>query len=146
MTDAYGVFKLNVPVGEYTLQIIYVGQILFTKSIIVAEKAINLGAIEIVKTQELEEVAVIGKRKLIEQKVDRLVFNVENSSKASQGDALEVLRVTPGVRVQNDQITMIGKSNLQVMIDDKIIRLSGEELTNFLRSIASEDIMKISTY
>lgn len=143
VTDAYGVFKLNVPVGEYTLQIIYVGQILFTKSIIVAEKAINLGAIEIVKTQELEEVAVIGKRKLIEQKVDRLVFNVENSSKASQGDALEVLRVTPGVRVQNDQITMIGKSNLQVMIDDKIIRLSGEELTNFLRSIASEDIMKI---
>src|SRR5690606_27031926 len=112
--------------------------------ITVAEKSINLGDIEIVNTQELEEVAIVGEKRLVERKIDRLVFNVENSSKASQGDALEVLRVTPGVRVQNDQISMIGKSNLQVMIDDKIIRLSAEELTNFLRSIASEDIMKIT--
>ncbi|WP_417359784.1 TonB-dependent receptor domain-containing protein [Galbibacter sp.] len=143
VTDANGSFNLSVAKGNYTLQVLYVGQILYSKSLTVAEKPINLGVIEIVNTLELEEVAIVGKKKLIEQKIDRLVFNVENSSKASQGDALEVLRVTPGVRVQNDQITMIGKSNLQVMIDDKIIRLSDEELTNFLRSIASEDITKV---
>src|SRR5690606_4090837 len=143
VTNTEGAFNLNIKEGDYTLQVIYVGQILYTQNIIVAEKSINLGDIEIVNTQELEEVAIVGEKRLVERKIDRLVFNVENSSKASQGDALEVLRVTPGVRVQNDQISMIGKSNLQVMIDDKIIRLSAEELTNFLRSIASEDIMKI---
>jgi hypothetical protein len=143
VTDANGVFKLNTKQGNYTIQVTYVGQILYTKNITVAEKPINLGVIEIVNAQELDEVFIAAKKKLIERKIDRLVFNVENSSKASQGDALEVLRVAPGVRVQNDQITMIGKSNLQVMINDKIVQLSNEDLINFLRSIASEDIKNI---
>ena len=143
VTDANGVFKLNVKQGEYTLQVTYVGQILHTKNITVAERPINLGVIEIVNAQELDEVVIAAKKKLIQRKIDRLVFNVENSSKASEGDALEVLRVTPGVRVQNDKITMIGKSNLQVMINDKIVQLSDEDLANFLKSIASEDIKNI---
>lgn len=143
VTNTEGAFVLSSGPGEYTLLIIYVGQTLFTKDITVSEQPINLGVIEVENTQELEEVAVVGKRKLIERKIDRLVFNVENSSKATEGDALEVLRVTPGVRVQNDQITMIGKSNLQVMINDKIVQLSGQDLTNFLKSIASQDIKNI---
>jgi outer membrane receptor protein involved in Fe transport len=143
VTDANGVFRLSTKQGEYTLQVTYVGQVLYTKNIIVAKKSINLGVIEIVNAQELDEVVIAAKKKLIERKIDRLVFNVENSSKASEGDALEVLRVTPGVRVQNDKITMIGKSNLQVMINDKIVQLSDEDLANFLKSIASEDIKNI---
>jgi outer membrane receptor protein involved in Fe transport len=143
VTDAKGVFRLSAKQGEYTLQVTYVGQVLYTKNIIVAKKSINLGVIEIVNAQELDEVVIAAKKKLIERKIDRLVFNVENSSKASEGDALEVLRVTPGVRVQNDKITMIGKSNLQVMINDKIVQLSDEDLANFLKSIASEDIKNI---
>ena len=143
VTDPNGGFKLRVIQGDYTLQVTYVGQILYTKSIVVAEESINLGAIEIINAQELDEVVIASKKKLIQRKIDRLVFNVENSSKASEGDALEVLRVTPGVRVQNDKITMIGKSNLQVMINDKIVQLSDEDLANFLKSIASEDIKNI---
>lgn len=91
----------------------------------------------------LSEVVINAKKKLIEQKIDRLVFNVANSSKASQGDVIEVLKITPGVRVESNEISMIGKGVLQVMIDDKIIHLSGQNLINFLRSLASEDIKSI---
>ncbi|MBL4746158.1 MAG: TonB-dependent receptor [Flavobacteriaceae bacterium] len=143
VTDSNGVFKLNAKSGVYKLQISYVGEILYTKNVSVSNKSLNLGTIEIVNSQELNEVIITAKKKLIERKIDRLVFNVENSSKASSGDALEVLRVTPGVRVQNDKITMIGKSNLQVMINDKIVKLSNEDLADFLKSIASEDIKNI---
>ncbi len=143
ITDEKGVFKLSVKQGNYTLQVIYVGQILYTKYITVADKSIDLGVIEVESSQELDEVIIEAKKKLIQRKIDRLVFNVENSSKASEGDALEVLRVTPGVRVQNNRITMIGKSNLQVMINDKIVQLSDEDLAGFLKSIASEDIKNI---
>lgn len=143
ITDENGAFKLSAKPGDYTLQVTYVGQILYANTINVAEQSIALSVIEIVNAQELDEVVIAAKKKLIERKIDRLVFNVENSSKASAGDALEVLRVTPGVRVQNDQITMIGKSNLQVMINDKIVQLSDEDLSLFLKSIASEDIKNI---
>lgn len=143
VTDPNGVFKLSAKQGDYTLQVTYVGQVLYSKNITVMENTINLGVIAVENAQELDEVTIAAKKKLIERKIDRLVFNVENSSKASEGDALEILRVTPGVRVQNDKITMIGKSNLQVMIDDKIVQLSDEDLANFLKSIASEDIKNI---
>lgn len=143
ITDESGIFKISVNSGiSYTLEVLYVGETLHSQKIVV-DKDIDLGVIEVHNTQQLEEVIIAAKKKLIERKIDRLVFNVENSTKASEGDALEVLRVTPGVRVQNDKVTMIGKSNLQVMINGKIIELSDEELASFLRSIASEDIKNI---
>ncbi|MBC3759868.1 TonB-dependent receptor [Hyunsoonleella sp. SJ7] len=143
ITDKKGMFKFNANRGNYTLQVTYVGQILYSKQITVAEEPINLGVIGVESSRELGEVVVEAKKKLIQQKIDRLVFNVENSSKASQGDALEVLKVTPAIHVQNNRITMIGKSSLQVMVNDKIVQLSDEDLSEFLKSIASEDIKRI---
>jgi hypothetical protein len=93
--------------------------------------------------KQIKEVTVVGQKKLIERKVDRLVFNVENSISAAGGDALDALKVTPGLRVQNNQITMIGKSGMSVMIDDRILQLSGDDLINYLKSIPSDNIKSI---
>ncbi len=143
ITDVAGNFELSLKKGPYQLTVLFVGKELIVKAIEIKDMDIDLGVILIENSQQLDEVIITSKKKLIERKIDRLVFNVENSSKASQGDALEILRVTPGVRIQNDQIKMIGKSNLQVMINDKIVQLSEEDLANFLKSIASEDIKNI---
>jgi len=143
ITDENGVFELNATPGTYTVQITYIGAQPYSKKVIVSDEPINIGMIGIVNSQELDEIIIAGKRKLVQRKIDRLVFDVENSSNASQGNALEVLRATPGVRVQNDDIKMIGKNNLQVMVDNKIVDLSSEDLANFLKSIASEDIKNI---
>ncbi|KAA1243794.1 TonB-dependent receptor [Aquimarina sp. RZ0] len=143
ITNESGIFKLKVNSNIlYTLQVFYVGQTLYSQEI-TANKDIDLGIIEVQNSQQLEEVIIAAKKKLVERKIDRLVFNVENSTKASEGNALEVLKVTPGVRVQNDNITMIGKSNLKVMINDKIVQLSEQDLASFLRSVSSEDIKNI---
>lgn len=143
VSNAKGEFKITAKPERYKLQITYVGQVLFSKDLKVKGQPIDLGTIKVKNSQVLKEVFIESKRKLIERKIDRLIFNVENSSKASQGDALEVLRVTPGVRVQNENISMIGKGNLKVLIDDKLIQLSGQDLVNFLRSITSENIKRI---
>lgn len=93
--------------------------------------------------KQIQEVEILAKKKLIEKKVDRLVFNVENSISATGGDAIDALKVTPGLKVQNDQISMIGKSGMSVMIDDKLMQLSGDDLVNFLKTIKSDDIKSI---
>ena len=142
VTDMKGTFDVKATPGKYRMQISYVGQTLFTKDLVV-EKDIDFGTLEVESVTELDEVIVEGRRLVIERKIDRLVFDVENSSKSSQGDALEVLRITPGVRVQNDEVTIIGKSGLGVMIDNKLVQLSDEDLANFLKSISSEDIKNI---
>ena len=138
-----GSFLLNTKQGVYTLQVRQFKTLFYTKQID-ATTNLNLGTIEIENfSQELNAITIEVKDKLIERKVDRVIFNVENSLRAVGGDALEALSVTPGVRVQNDKLSMIGKSNLAVMVDDKLIQLSGDDLANFLKTIPAESIKSI---
>lgn len=143
ITNSNGIFNIEVASGQYEFQVVYVGQVLYKKDLSVTDKDIDLGTIKTNNSRKLDEILVVAKKKLIQQKIDRLVFNVANSSKSSQGDVVELLKITPGVRVENGNITMIGKGGLQVMIDGKIIRLSGLDLINFLSSIPSENIDRI---
>jgi len=94
--------------------------------------------------KEIQTVNLSGKKKLVERKIDRMVFNVENSI-ASQGtDGVEALRNTPLVKVDEaNGISIVGKSNVSVMINDRIVQMSGSELLNYLRSVRSENIAKI---
>lgn len=141
-TNKEGVFSLGIEKGEYVLKIVQIGKILYTQKIIVSQN-LNLGEIKITENpQQLNEV-VVNKKKLIERKIDRLVFNVENSISANGGDALDVLKITPNIRVQNDQIAMIGKSKMSVMIDDRLVQLSGDDLINYLKTISSDNIKSV---
>ena len=57
--------------------------------------------------------------------------------------ALDALRNTPMVNVINDNISIVGKRNVAVMVNDRMLNLSGSELTNYLQSLHSDDIAKI---
>lgn len=93
--------------------------------------------------KKIEEVAVTGRKKIFEKKVDRTVFNVENSA-ASQGmDAVEALKKTPMVRATDDALSIAGKKSVQVMVNDRLLNLSGQELINYLKTLRSDDIAKI---
>jgi len=71
-----------------------------------------------------------------------LVFNVENSV-ASQGvDAVEALSKTPMLRTTDDGISIDGKSSAAIMVNDRLLNLSGEELINYLKNLRSDDIAK----
>ena len=95
------------------------------------------------KVYNLEGVTVTAHKRIFTQKPDRLIFNVENSIVRNGGNALAALKITPGIKVQNEQITMIGKNEMTVMVDERPVKLSGESLINFLRGISSTTIKSI---
>jgi outer membrane receptor protein involved in Fe transport len=143
MTNSNGDFILSAEVGDYLLQVKQMGNILW-KEKINAIKNIDLEVIKIIaKEEKLSEVVIKIQKKIIVRKVDRLVFNVENSISAIGGDAIDALKITPGIKVQNNSIKMIGKSAMSVMINDRIIQLSGDDLINYLKSIPSDNIKSI---
>ncbi|MFZ2284313.1 MAG: TonB-dependent receptor [Lutibacter sp.] len=142
LSDEKGNFQIEEKKGDYILQIRQLGNILYNKQLIL-DKTIDLGILKVETSNNLQEIVISGNKRLIERKVDRLVFNVENSISASGGDALDALKITPRLKVQNDQITMIGKSGMSVMINGRIIQLSGEDLINYLKSLKSDDIKSI---
>ncbi|MGM9474794.1 outer membrane beta-barrel protein [Pedobacter sp. GSP4] len=94
-------------------------------------------------TKNLADVQVNAKKALIEKKIDWTVFNVENSIAAIGTDALELISKVPGVRVLNDQVSLVGKGGVNVMINDKPVPLAGDDLSNYLKTISSDLIVKI---
>ncbi len=143
LTNVDGKFTIVTEKGEYSLLVRQLG-VIYHKQKININQDTFIGIINITKkAQQLHEVVITSKKKLIERKVDRLVFNIENSISATGGDALDALKITPNIIVQNESINMIGKNGLSVMIDDRIIPLSGADLINFLKTIKSDDIKSI---
>jgi len=93
---------------------------------------------------ELEAITVVARRPIIETLPDKTVFNVEGSINAQGNNAIELLRKSPGVVVDNnDNISLAGKSGVRIYIDGKQSPLRGEDLAAYLRSVGSEQIDKI---
>lgn len=133
----------NVAKGNYLLQASFLGYEKEYRQVDVPKQS-DLGIISIKENvTQLNEITVFAPKTLVVRSVDRLVFNVENSVAASGGDALDALKLTPGVQVRNDNVSLIGKSNMLVLVDDKEIHLSGNDLMNYLKTIPSENIKSI---
>ena len=142
-TNSDGTFILKSNHGDFELLIEEMGKLLEQRKISV-DNDLDLGVLKIVSQQQnLKEVVVQGKAKTYERQIDRLVFNVENSIAATGGDALDALKNTPSVKIKNDQISIVGKNTVSVLVNDRIVQMSGEDLTNYLKSIPSANIKKI---
>ncbi|WP_421946052.1 TonB-dependent receptor domain-containing protein [Pedobacter sp.] len=138
--------------GKYIFENLSPGQYSIEISSIQSEKtkiSVLLKADTLIKTEiksvsnHLQEVQVNAKKRLIEKKVDRTIYNVENSIAAVGTDALELLTKVPGVRVINDKVSLVGKGSVNVMVNDRLIQLSEDELSNYLKSISSDNITKV---
>jgi Outer membrane protein beta-barrel family len=147
LTNAEGKFSITAEKGQYKLIVKQLGKVLYKQNIIVTTPpsgAGGLGVITITQNPlQLKEVVVTNRKKLIERKIDRLVFNVENSIAATGGDAVDALKVTPKLQVDDDGISIIGKGSVMVMIDDRLMKLSGDDLMNFLKTIPADNIKVI---
>ncbi|MBG6131622.1 hypothetical protein IWQ47_003058 [Aquimarina sp. EL_43] len=140
ISDENGEFSIEPKKENIYIEISFVG---FTTKRINPTQS-NMGTIVLEEEgQQLQEVVITARKKLIQQKVDRLVFNVENTVAGTGGNALDALKATPSVNIDTDKIKIVGKGTVKVMVNDRILQLSGNELTAYLNSIASDDIKNI---
>ncbi|PAM96241.1 hypothetical protein B4N84_02125 [Flavobacterium sp. IR1] len=142
LTNEKGDFSIEHQAGTYKLEIRQFKEILHS-NLITVNSDYDAGSITVNTTNVLENVVITKAKPVVERKIDRLVFNVENTISAAGGDAMDALRVTPGLQVRNDNITMVGRSTVRVLLDDKMLELGQEELANLLKSIPSDNIKSI---
>lgn len=142
LTKEDGSFELELKNGSYQLKISYLGFTAWEKSIQI-EKYTDLGNIVLQQKDDLQEVKIVAKKKLVEYKTDRIIFNVENSISASGGNAVSAIGAAPGVMVLNNSISILGKGATRVMVNGRLIELNGDELINYLNSIAATDIASV---
>ncbi len=95
------------------------------------------------ETERLAEVEVKAKKPLIERQMDKLVVNVSASPLSAGSNGNDILRRSPGVRIDKDgNITVNGKG-VEIWIDGKPSYLSGQQLKAMLDGTDGNTIEKI---
>lgn len=148
-TDSLGRFVMkNLPLGSYYFKVSAVGYQTLQTSVWIVDAehpVIEAGAIAIKEdVTSLEAVTILGRKPLIEERVDGINFNVENLPAIAGGDASDVLRKVPLLSVDaNGGLSMRGSSNIRVFIDGKPSEIYASSITDALKSIAGESIVRV---
>jgi ferric enterobactin receptor len=148
ITDGKGSFKFDeIPIGKYEINISFIG---YKEKIISIETDgkkpdLNIGSIFLVTSNViLEEVVIEGEVALIENKVDRLVYNAEKDISIAGGDASDVLRKVPLLSVDIDgNPSLRGSSNVRVLINGKPTGTMAGSVSDALKMIPAEEIKSI---
>ena len=138
-SDDKGGFQFgSVPVGSYRVRATFVAYRPVTTPVFqLGPAALALGVLTMPADRvSLAEVTVKGSRPLVEQRADRVVYNASSNVAAASGSAWDLVRLTPGV-MANAQggLSIAGKQGIQVMINNRLRRLSPEELAEYLKAL-----------
>lgn len=153
-SDSSGVFILNMPSDSVRCEaagLVYsfVGYREFRVSVEEALEKVE-GEEGVLRTVALEEdaqmlegAAVSGKRPLLEQHFDRIVLNVSELAVAHTGNALDVLKSSPGVTVDKDGNIRLNGQTVSVWIDGRPSQMSGKDLEAYLLGSTGDTIDKV---
>lgn len=131
----------KVEAGAYVLRISFIGFKTFYQKIEIP----NVQSLDVVLEDEatqLESVEVVGRKPTVERKLDRLVFNVENTS-LTEGSIWDVLNRTPGLVVNQDQILIKNTTDVVVYINDRRVYLTSSELRSLLEGSAANAVQSV---
>jgi outer membrane receptor protein involved in Fe transport len=134
--------------GTYTLRVSFLGyQDLIRPGIVVpaAGGAVALGTLPLLlATQQLGEVVVTARKPLIEEKVDRTVYNAEQDQTTAGGDATDVLKRVPLLSVDLDgNVSVRGSQNIKVLINNKPSTITANSIADGLRQIPADQIKAV---
>lgn len=136
---AYDVSEIKISFIGYNDTTINISQ--FTRII---DNSINIGEINLATNNiTLSSAIVTAKVPLVEQKMDKLVMNISESAIAHGNNALELLRVAPGVSLDPSGNIMLNGKAVQIWMNGKPTNLSGADLENLLNGTDGSIIDKI---
>lgn len=138
----------NIPFGNYFLLINYIGYHDFiSDSFLINANTEKISFPDILLTpsnNEIQTVNIVGHKNFIEKKIDRTIINVDALISNAGSNAVDVLKKSPGIAVDEDgSIRLNSKNGVLVYINDKPTYLSQRELYSYLQSIPAGDIQTI---
>ena len=148
VADEKGKFTLTKLVaGQYKALITFVGYRTKTiDSLAVSDgQTLDIGVVKLSSSVKmLNEVTVIGQGALIEEKVDRLVYNADKDITAKGGDASDILRKVPLLTVDLDgNVSLRGSQNIRVLINNKPSTIIASSVADALKQIPADQIKTV---
>lgn len=126
--------------GKVLLRVSYVGYRTFYRLCGVGPQGTMVLTPE---THTLAETRVKAVRKVIRSDVDRLQYLVSNDPFATGMNGIEVMARVPMLNVNDETVSIVGKSTTHFMLDGRILEMGDEAVKAKLRSLKAEDIERI---
>ncbi len=140
VTNADGMFVIPCDAPSALLRITYVGY----KTVNQRVGNPRVGTIRMDEDHiTLKGVNVTEIRPTVTYKADRYVVNIRGSILGKGNTAESLLTQLPGVWVNGSSISINGIGGTQVMVNDRSVNLTGDQLINYLKTIRSEEIENI---
>jgi ferric enterobactin receptor len=149
VADLKGGFVIsNIPFDTYQVIIEFIGfeKTTFDNIKINSDKrSFKLGTVSLSpSTHNLENVIVMGDKPVVENKIDKIVYNVANDITSQGGAAIDVLKKVPQVTVDIDgNVELQGNSNIRFLINGKPSSVFGNSLADALVSIPASQIKSV---
>ncbi len=148
VADDKGKFTINrLAPGTYKLLLSFVGYTSKTtdKVTVANGETKDMGVIRLrATTRILNEVTVVGKKALVEDKVDRLIYNADSDLSTKGGDATDILKKVPMLSVDlAGNVSLQGSSNVRVLINNKPSSILAGNLADALRQIPADLIKTV---
>ncbi len=148
-SDSLGNFKLHdVDTGFYNLSFEFIGykqRILKNIHIQKDHLSHNVGNILLSKNDNtLKDVVVTSQAKLIDNRIDKIVFNAENDITSQGGVATDLIKKIPQVSIDADgNVELAGNSGIRFLINGKPSTAFGNNVADVLQSIPASQIKSI---
>ena len=148
LSDEEGNFQVtDVKSGTYRLEVTFLGyeKVSVADVTVTNNQETKVGTVQLGASAELlEEVTVTGQRSMIEEKVDRLVYNAEQDQLSKGGDAADVLRKVPLLQVDLDgNVSLRGNSNIRVLINNKPSTIIASSVADAMKMIPADQIKSV---
>jgi ferric enterobactin receptor len=149
LTDEKGKFVMKgVLNGKFVLKfssIGYADKFVKLDEITDKNRVINLGNILMATNSKmLNEVVVSAQGAVIEEKVDRIIYNADKDITAKGGDAADILRKVPLLSVDLDgNVQLRGSSNIKVLINNKPSTIMAASVADALKQIPADQIKTV---
>ncbi len=149
ITNGKGEFSItDIESGSYKIVAAFLGYEQRESEKIVIDKSnlnVHLAPIRLAdKAKRLKEVNVTAEKSLIENKIDKLVYNVDQDITSQTGVAADVLKKVPMVTVDVDgNVELLGNPSVRFLINGKPSVIFGNNLTDVLHSIPANQIQSI---
>ncbi|MDF2431739.1 MAG: hypothetical protein JWP44_1370 [Mucilaginibacter sp.] len=149
VTDSKGNFRIdNIHPGSYRLNVSFMGYPAKNVTEVVTTDSKpdkNIGTVLLAPSRKmLKEVVVTGQANLIENHIDKIVYNADKDLTATGGNAGDVLQKVPMVSMDlNGNVAIRGDQNVKVLINGKPSGATSASLADVLKTIPAAQIKSI---
>lgn len=140
VTDSTGRYRMELPARRYRVVFSMVGYTKVEKEVDVAG-TVSLDAVMTASGVVMADVEV--RASAIRREPDRFVMIVEDMPSAVGKDGKELLREAPGVWIDDENVSINGKSGVKIYVNERELKMDTDQLLSFLQSLKAEDVSKV---